>query len=288
MTAESLFATVPSRDAAASAARPPPPGGTPLLRIDGVSLSFRGIRALKGVSLSVQAGEIYSIVGPNGAGKTSLANVISGRYRPDEGRVFFDGSDITGVKVHRRASLGLGRTFQNLALFPHMSTLDNIMVGRHQRMRNNVLTGGLYWLTGARGEEFAHRATVERIIEFLELEPYRRKPAGTLSYGLRKRIELARALALEPRLLLLDEPMAGMNQEEKEDTARFIVDCNVVLGITIVMIEHDMRVVADLSHRMMVLDFGSPVVEGDPAAALSHPEVRRAYLGHAAAGGGAA
>lgn len=254
-------------------------GEPPLLKVTGVSLAFRGIRALNKVSLAVRRGDIYSIVGPNGAGKTSLANVISGRYRPDSGTVHFAGRDITHLKIHRRAPLGLGRTFQNLALFPHMTTLDNIMVGRHHLMRNNLLTGGLFWFTGARGEELAHRERVEEIIDFLELEPYRRKPAGALSYGLRKRVELARALALEPSLLLLDEPMAGMNQEEKEDTARFVVDANLELGITIVMIEHDMRVVADLSDRVMVLDFGAPVVEDTPEVALSHPDVRRAYLG---------
>lgn len=253
-----------------------------ILAVSNVSLTFRGIRALDDVSLAVRPGEIYSIVGPNGAGKTSLANVISGRYRPDSGTVRFKGQDITKVKIHRRAPLGLGRTFQNLALFPHMTTLDNILVGRHHMMRNNVLTGGLFWFTGAREEELAHRETVERIIDFLELEPYRRKLAGALPYGLRKRVELARALALEPSLLLLDEPMAGMNQEEKEDTARFIVDASLELGITIVMIEHDMRVVADLSDRVMVLDFGSMVVEDVPDVALSHPDVRRAYLGEQA------
>lgn len=253
-----------------------------ILTVSNVSLAFRGLRVLDNVNMSVRPGEIYSIVGPNGAGKTSLANVISGRYRPDNGTVSFKGQDITHLKIHLRGPLGLGRTFQNLALFPHMTTLDNIMVGRHHLMRNNVLTGGLFWLTGARAEELAHRAQVEQIIDFLELEPYRRKPAGALSYGLRKRVELARALALEPSLLLLDEPMAGMNQEEKEDMARFIVDASLELGITIVMIEHDMRVVADLSDRVMVLDFGSPVVEDIPAVALSHPDVRRAYLGEQA------
>ena len=267
------------QDERPAAAHMPPGQGEPLLLLSHVSLQFRGIRALNDVSLSVFAQEIYSIVGPNGAGKTSLANVISGFYRPLSGSVVFRGRDITRVPLRNRARLGVGRTFQNLALFPHMSTLDNVLVGRHHLMRSNLVTGAIYWFTGAHQEELRHRERVEEIIDFIELEPYRHALAGTLPYGIRKRIELARALALEPKLLLLDEPMAGMNQEEKEDMARFICEANASLGITVLMIEHDMRVVSDLSHRVMVLDFGRKVIEDAPRKALNDPTVRAAYLG---------
>ena len=228
---------------------------------------------------SVRDGELFSIIGPNGAGKTSIVNCISGRYRPTEGQLFYRGRDITGLTPNARASLGIGRTFQNLALFHHMSVLDNIMVGRHHLLKNNFLTGSLYWLTGARREELEHRRKVEEIIDFLDLQSVRKATAGTLPYGLRKRVELARAMALEPQLILLDEPMAGMNLEEKEDMARYIVDLNEEFGMTVVMIEHDMGVVMDISHRVTVLDFGRKIAEGDPAAVLADPHVKRAYLG---------
>ncbi|MET3254036.1 ABC transporter ATP-binding protein [Bradyrhizobium diazoefficiens] len=285
------------------------------LEVRGVSLRFGGVRALTDVGFAIKEGELFSIIGPNGAGKTSIVNCISGRYKPTEGQLFYQGRDITGLTPNARASLGIGRTFQNLALFHHMSVLDNIMVGRHHLLKNNFLTGSLYWLTGARKEELAHRRKVEEIIDFLDLQSVRKAQAGTLSYGLRKRVELARAMALEPRLILLDEPMAGMNFEEKEDMARYIVDLNeefgmtVVMiehdmepmagmnfeekedmaryivdlneefGMTVVMIEHDMGVVMDISHRVMVLDFGRKIAEGDPGAVLADPHVRRAYLG---------
>ena len=252
---------------------------TDTLEVRSVSLRFGGVRALTDVSFAVREGELFSIIGPNGAGKTSLVNCISGRYRPTEGQLFYSGRDITGLSPNTRPKLGIGRTFQNLALFHHMSVLDNIMVGRHHLLKNNFLTGSLYWLTGARREELDHRRKVEEIIDFLDLQSVRKATAGTLSYGLRKRVELARAMALEPKLILLDEPMAGMNFEEKEDMARYIVDLNEEYGMTVVMIEHDMGVVMDISHRVVVLDFGRKIAEGDPAAVLADPHVKRAYLG---------
>jgi branched-chain amino acid transport system ATP-binding protein len=247
--------------------------------VEGVSLRFGGIRALTDVSFHVQPGELFSIIGPNGAGKTSMLNCVSGRYRPSEGRIFYKGQDITGLGPNRRADLGVGRTFQNLALFGHMSVLDNIMVGRHHLLKSGFLRGALYWFGGARREELEHRREVEAIIDFLEIQHIRRAEAGTLSYGLRKRVELARAVALKPDLILLDEPMAGMNLEEKEDMARFVLDLNEEWGMTVVMIEHDMGVVMDISHRVMVLEFGQKIAEGSPEAVLQHPQVRRAYLG---------
>jgi branched-chain amino acid transport system ATP-binding protein len=239
----------------------------PLLEAAQVTLLFGGVKALADVSFSIREGELFSIIGPNGAGKTSIVNCISGRYRPTEGKILYRGEDITRLKPNDRAMLGIGRTFQNLALFHHMTVLDNIMVGRHHLLRNNFITGSLYWLTGARREEL------------LDLQPVRKAIAGTLSYGLRKRVELARAIALKPRLILLDEPMAGMNLEEKEDMARYIVDLNEEFGMTVVMIEHDMGVVMDISHRVVVLDFGRKIAEGEPAAVLDDPHVKSAYLG---------
>ncbi|MFY9993205.1 MAG: ABC transporter ATP-binding protein, partial [Rhodoplanes sp.] len=198
----------------------------PLLAAERISLRFGGVRALTDVSFSVNPGELFSIIGPNGAGKTSMVNCISGRYRPSEGRVLYRGNDISRLKPNARAALGIGRTFQNLALFHHMTVLDNIMIGRHHLLKNNFITGSLYWLTGARREELEHRRKVEEIIDFLDLQAVRKAVTGTLPYGLRKRVEVARAMAIEPTLILLDEPMAGMNLEEKEDMARYIVDLN--------------------------------------------------------------
>ena len=249
------------------------------LEVRGVSLRFGGVRALTEVSFGVKEGELFSIIGPNGAGKTSIVNCISGRYKPTEGQLFYRGKDITGLSPNARATLGIGRTFQNLALFHHMSVLDNIMVGRHHLLKNNFITGSLYWLTGARREELEHRRKVEEIIDFLDLQSVRKATAGTLPYGLRKRVELARAMALEPKLILLDEPMAGMNLEEKEDMARYIHDLSREWAMTIVMIEHDMAVVMDLSDRIMVLNFGEKIAEGPPEVVSAHPQVREAYLG---------
>src|SRR3954464_12954415 len=252
---------------------------TPIFEARHVSLRFGGVRALTDVSFSIDRGELFSIICPNGAGKTSMVNCISGRYSPTEGQIFFKGQDVTGMTPNNRAEIGIGRTFQNLALFGHMTVLDNIMVGRHHLLKNNFLTGALYWLTGARREELAHRHKVEEIIDFLDLQSVRNATAGPLPYGLRKRVELARAMAREPRLILLDEPMAGMNFEEKEDMARYVVDLNEEFGMTVMMIEHDMGVVMDISHRVMVLDFGRKIAEGDPASVLADPHVKRAYLG---------
>jgi len=251
----------------------------PILEVRDVSLQFGGVRALSDVSFAVGRGEVFAIIGPNGAGKTSMMNCISGRYTPTAGRVLFKSREITGLKPNQRAELGIGRTFQNLALFGHMSVLDNIMVGRHHLLRNTVLTGALYWIGGAQREELAHRRAVEDIIDFLEIAHIRKATAGTLSYGLRKRVELARAIALKPDLILLDEPMAGMNLEEKEDMARFIIDLNEEWGLSVIMIEHDMGVVMDISHRVAVLDFGQKIAEGLPDEIMSHPRVKTAYLG---------
>jgi branched-chain amino acid transport system ATP-binding protein len=255
------------------------PADAPIFEARGVSLRFGGVRALTEVGFSIRPGELFSIIGPNGAGKTSMVNCISGRYRPTEGAVFYKGRDITALTPNQRATIGIGRTFQNLALFGHMTVLDNIMVGRHHLLKNNFLTGSLYWLTGARREELEHRRAVEEIIDFLDLQNVRKAVAGTLSYGVRKRVELARAMALKPDLILLDEPMAGMNLEEKEDMARYVVDLNEEYGMTVVMIEHDMGVVMDISHRVMVLDFGKKIAEGLPEEVMRNEHVRRAYLG---------
>jgi branched-chain amino acid transport system ATP-binding protein len=252
---------------------------TPLLELKQVNLRFGGVQAMTDVSCRVFPGELYSIIGPNGAGKTSTLNCISGRYRPTSGGVFFKGKDITRLGASKRADLGIGRTFQNLALFNGLSVLDNVLVGRHHLMRTGFARGMVYWFGGAQQEESTHREAVEEIIDFLEIQAIRNEHAGTLSYGLRKRVELARAIALKPELILLDEPMAGMNLEEKEDMARFIVDLNEEWGMTVVMIEHDMGVVMDLSHRVMVLDFGRKIAEGLPDEVQANADVKRAYLG---------
>src|SRR6201987_1653474 len=252
--------------------------GETQLAISGVSKHFGGGGAVESVSLSVRRGELISIIGPNGAGKTSLLNMISGFYRPDAGSIVFEGKDITGTRPSRIAALGIARTFQNIALFSGMTVLDNIMLGRHVRMKAGVLSSFVYWGL-AQKEEVAHRARVEELIEFLELEDLRKQPTSGLAYGLRKRVELGRALALDPKLLLLDEPMGGMNQEEKEDMARFILDANRQWGTTVILIEHDMAVVMDISEHVIVLDRGRKIAEGSPGEGQRDPEVIRAYPG---------
>lgn len=249
-----------------------------LLRAKNINLSFGKLQALTTLSLDVSEGEILSIIGPNGAGKTCLLNVMSGFYRAQEGEVIFDGRRITQLPSHKIAELGLCRTFQNIALYTGLSVIDNIIAGRHPHIQYNFVSGMIYF-PWANREEAEQRAIAEDIIDFLELEHVRESVVGTLSYGLRKRVELGRALALEPRTLLLDEPMAGMNLDEKEDIARFIIDINEFLGIPIVLIEHDMGVVMDIADRIAVLDFGYKIAEGTPEEIKKNPKVIAAYLG---------
>ncbi len=252
-----------------------------LLRLEDISITFGGLKALNKVSLEVLPGEIMAIIGPNGAGKTTMLNIINGVYTPDEGRIFFEGKERPrGMKPHHVAATGISRTFQNLALFRGMTTLGNLMVGRTQKMHANLFSQAVYWGMSEK-EEIEHRASVEWIIDFLEIENIRKQPAGMLPYGLQKRVELGRALAAEPKLLLLDEPMAGMNLEEKEDIARFILDANEELDYTIALIEHDMGVVMDICDRIVVLDFGNKIGEGTPEEIKANQKVIQAYLGEA-------
>ncbi len=252
------------------------------IEIREVSKSFGGVQAVSAVSLDVNAGEITSVIGPNGAGKTTLLNMVSGFYHPDRGRITLDGADLTELSPSRVAELGVARTFQNIALFKGMTVLDNLMLGRHVRMRAGVLSSFIYWGLAQR-EEVQHRRRVEDLIDFLKIQDLRRRPTGSLAYGLQKRVELGRALALDPKILLLDEPMGGMNQEEKEDMARFILDVNEEWGTTIILIEHDMGVVMDISDRVAVLDMGQKIAEGTPDEVRANPRVIKAYLGDARA-----
>ena len=250
-------------------------------RIEQLAISFGGLKALDRIGLTVGKGEIFSVIGPNGAGKTTLFNCISGLYRPDSGTILFKGDRLQNKKPDRIARLGIARTFQNIELFAHMNTMENIMLGRHIFMRTGLLRGAFLWgrRSFAGREEVRHRKKVEEIIDFLDLQAVRNKPVGALPYGTQKLIELGRALALEPELLLLDEPCAGMNTEEKQDMIFWVKDIQDELGITILLIEHDMNMVMDISDRILAINFGRPIVTGSPAEVQCHPEVLKAYLG---------
>ena len=254
---------------------------SPILSAQNITLSFGSNKALNDVSFDIAKGTIHSIIGPNGAGKTSLLNCISGFYRPQVGKIEFAGKDLTKTPPVKIASLGIARTFQNIALYTGLNTVDNLMAARHIHMKQSTLASMAFW-GPAKREEIEHRAVVEEIIDFLEINAIRKSIVGTLPYGLRKRIELGRGLALEPDLLLLDEPMAGMNSEEKEDMARFILDIHERKNITVVLIEHDMGVVMDISDHVVVLDFGRKIGEGTPEEVKSNEDVIKAYLGEAA------
>ncbi len=251
---------------------------TTLLDVQDITLRFGGVTAINGVGFDVQEGELFSIIGPNGAGKTSIFNTISQVYRPQEGDITWKGKSIMGQRPDKVAELGIARTFQNIELFPQMTVIDNLLLGRHIRMKSSWLAGAM-WFGAAKKEEMANRRRVEDIVDFLEIESWRKSPVALLPYGIQKRVELGRALAMEPELLLLDEPVAGMNQEETEDMARFILDIRHELGIAMIMVEHDMGLVMDIADRVMVLDFGQRIAIGTPDVVQKDPAVIAAYLG---------
>jgi branched-chain amino acid transport system ATP-binding protein len=248
------------------------------LRLSEVTLSFGGLQVLNRISFETRPGELLALIGPNGAGKTSVLNCICGLYRPSSGAIGFSGTPITREKPHRIARLGVGRTFQHGELFPHMTVVENLLVARHARFSTGILGEGLF-LPAVRAAESAHRLAVEKVLEFVELERYRHRPVDTLPFGLQKIVGFARALAMEPKVLLLDEPSAGLNREEREDLARHIMRIRQELGIAMIWVEHDMQMVADLADRLLVLDYGTAIAEGPPQAVLSDPRVIEAYLG---------